>query len=159
MAGITVAKDPRNGVPGDAPAEAHPVNDAGVVILITVDDVLKSGFLTEIVRQQAGKECFISGEAGAVKNRRLTAHKFGDAPLEFEVDRLCAADEADGGHPESPLIERLPRRLLDRRVIGEAEIVVRGKHDLVSTTNLNPSSLLALEGNFVLVDLLRLELV
>ncbi len=49
--------------------------------------------------------------------------------FELLVDVLGAADEADGGEAVAVVALGLFGRLDDGRVIGEAEVVVRGEHD------------------------------
>ena len=47
--------------------------------------------------------------------------------LELPVQRLRPADEPHRGHPEAPAVERVARRLDDRGVVREAEVVVRAE--------------------------------
>ena len=47
--------------------------------------------------------------------------------LEFPVQRLRPADEADGGHAVAPLVEGVLGGLDDLGVVGHAEVVVRAE--------------------------------
>ncbi len=52
------------------------------------------------------------------------AEEGGEPGLQFLVDLLGAADEADGGHAVAPAVQRLVGRGDDLGVVGEAEVVV-----------------------------------
>ena len=129
-----------------------------MVVLIAVDDILEPTRLTEVVRQQTGEEGLIRGKAGAMQNRRLGSDKGGNPPLELEMDRLRPADKADGRHSKAPFVQSTVRGLLDPRIIGQTKVVVRGQHDLLTPGDANPPPLLAIERDFILVDLLPLDL-
>src|SRR5262245_63593151 len=88
-----------------------------------------------------------------MQDRRLATDKPRDPPLQLKMNRLCAADEADGGHPEAPFIEAVTRGLLHSRVIGQAQVIVRRQHHYVAPVvpfHFDAPALLAFERNFVL---------
>ena len=79
--------------------------------------------------EQAFEEPAVRVEARAVEDRVLGLEELGDRGLELLVDRLRAADEADGRAAEAVFVERLVRRLDDFGIVREAEIVVRAHVD------------------------------
>ena len=77
-------------------AEADAVDDGGVVQLVGDDGVLGP--------QDGLEEAAVGVEAGGVKDGVLLANEPGDTPFQLLVDVLGAADEADGGKAEAPLV-------------------------------------------------------
>ena len=66
----------------------------------------------------------LASKHGGEEDRVVLAEPARDPLLELAVQRLRAADEADRGHAEAELVERLARRRDDLGMVGEAEIVV-----------------------------------
>ncbi len=98
-------------------AEAHAVDDARMVQLIGDDGVVRA--------EQRFKKAAVGVKAGGIEDSVLHADKVGDLALERLVDLLRAADEADGGKAEAPVVVALLRRLDQARVVGKAQVVVR----------------------------------
>jgi hypothetical protein len=79
-----------------------------------------------------GPEEHLEDAAVRVEARReedgvVVAEKLRDAPLEFEVQFLRAADEPHACKPVAPLVESPMRRRNDARVVRQAEVVVRAE--------------------------------
>src|SRR5215475_5340088 len=88
-----------------------------------------------------------------MQDRRLATDEPRDPSLQLKMNRLCAADKADGGHPEAPFIEAVARGLLHSRVIGQAQVIVRGQNHYVAPAfpfHSDAPALLAFERDFVL---------
>src|SRR5215475_10298222 len=88
-----------------------------------------------------------------MQDRRLATDEPRDPSLQLKMNRLCAADEADGGHPEAPFIEAVARGLLHSRLIGHAQVIVRGQHHYVTPAvpfHSDTPALFAFERDFVL---------
>ena len=102
-------------VPGGL-AEPHAVDDARVVELVRDDGVLRG--------QDRLEEAGVGVKARRVQDCGLGAVELGDPLLQRLVRGLRAADEAHGREAEPELVERLPGRRDEARVVGEAEVVV-----------------------------------
>ena len=102
-------------------AEPDAVDDARVVEGVGDHRVLGP--------EQGLEQPAVGVEARAVEDRVLRAEKLGQPRLELLVQRLGAADEAHGRHAVAPAVERRVRGLHDRRVVGEAEVVVGAQVD------------------------------
>ena len=102
-------------------AEADAVDDRCMIERVADDGVFgaKAGF----------EEAAVGIEARGVEDGVVGAEKVADALLELLVDVLGSADEANRGHPEAMLGERLLRRFDHSRVVGQPEIVVRAEVD------------------------------
>ena len=101
--------------------ETHAVDDRGVIQLVGDDRVL--------LGRDGLEQPFVRVPARAVEDRVLGAEELRDLLLELAVDGLRAADEAHRREAVAVIALRLLRRLDDRRMIGQAEVVVRGEHD------------------------------
>ena len=97
-------------------AEANAVDDARVIQFITDHRVL--------FREQCLEQPAVSVEAGWIKERFFRAEKFGERRLQFLVNVLCAADETHTGHAEAMRVQCFFCRSNERRMIGQAEIIV-----------------------------------
>ncbi len=84
-------------------AQPDAVNDRGVIQLIGDDRIFRA------------EECFeqaaIGVETGGVENGIVCLKELRYLLLQLLVDRLCAADEADGTETEAPSGYTFPRRL------------------------------------------------
>jgi len=78
------------------------------------------------------KESFIRIPAGSVEDRVLGSEKGGDAFFELPVNRLRAADEADGRQSVSEIALPFCRCLGDGGMVGQSEVIVGGEHDDVA---------------------------
>ncbi len=92
------------------------------------------GFAEQWLEQAA-----VGVEAGGVKDGVLGAEELGDARFQLLVQVLGAADEAYRGHAEAMGVQRVLGRGDQRRVVGQAQVVVGaevehaaavGQHDL-----------------------------
>ena len=110
-------------------AQAHAVDDRGVVELVRVEPVR--------LVEDRGEEALVGRPAGHVEDRVVGAEEGGDLRLELLVELLRAADEADGPEARAPAVDRLLLRLADARVVGEAEVVVRGQHHDLAAADLH----------------------
>ena len=97
-------------------AQAHPVDDRGVVELVGDDRVVGA--------EERLEDAAVRVEAGGVEDRVLHPEEGGDPLLELEVQRLRAADEAHARHPVAPLVERAVGGLQQLGVARQAEVVV-----------------------------------
>ena len=70
------------------------------------------------------EEAAVGIEARAVEDRVLRAEEGGEPRLEFLVHGLGAADEAHRRHAEAVLAHSDRGSIDERRVVGEAEVVV-----------------------------------
>ena len=77
------------------------------------------------VGEQRFEQAAVGVEAGWIKNRVLGPEKFRQRGFEFLVNVLRAANETDAGHAEAVCVERFLRGGDERRMIGQAEIIVR----------------------------------
>ena len=102
-------------------AEAHTVDNRSVVEFVGNNRV---AFLEE-----AFEETAVRVEARAVEDRVFGFEEFGNRGFELLVNRLRAANEADGRATESVLVERFVRRLDDVRIVRKPEVVVRAHID------------------------------
>ena len=102
-------------------AEANSIDDAGVVQGVADDGIL--------IVQQRFKETAVGVEAGRIQNRVLHRQVGTQALLEFAVNALRSADEANRGHAVAVAGERIVRGRDHRRVIGEPEIIVGAEVD------------------------------
>jgi hypothetical protein len=75
--------------------------------------------------------------AGGEHDRVLGSHPLGQLPLEIEVNRRGAVEQARAGHPSPEGLERVTRRLLDAIVVGQPEVVVRAEHDPLAALHLD----------------------
>ena len=102
-------------------AQTHTVDDRRVVQLVGDDRVLRS--------EQGLKETAVRIEAGRIEDRVLHARELRDARFELLVDALRAADEADGGKTEAPLVVARLCGGDQLGVVGKSEVVVRAHID------------------------------
>ena len=104
-------------------AQPDAVDDAGMVELIRDDGVL--------FREQCFEQTAVGIEARAVEDGVIGTEETADPLFQGVVDRLCAADEADGGHTVTPAIECFAGSLHDGRVISQPQIIIGTKiHNL-----------------------------
>jgi hypothetical protein len=102
-------------------AEPDTVDDARVVQCIADDRV--------VLIDDRLEEPAVGVETRRIEDRVLETGKRAEPGLEFLVHRLCSADEAHRGHAVAVAIQCPMRGLAQRRVIGQAEIVVRAQVD------------------------------
>ena len=115
-------------------AQAHAVDDAGVVELIADDGVLGA--------QQRLKEAAVGVKAGRVEDGVFGAEEGAEASLQGLVDVLRAANEAHGGHAVAVFADGFARDGEELRVVGEAEVVVGAEvDDLSAVDDLNRRAL------------------
>src|SRR5262249_6458580 len=101
--------------------EAATVDDARVVQRIGNDVILWG----EDGRYRTG----ISREAGLEHDARFDVFEGGDALLQFQVDRHRTCDGTHGAGAYAEFPGRLDGRFFQLRMVGEAEIIVRGEID------------------------------
>ena len=101
--------------------QADAVDDRGVIQLVGDDRVLLQGDRLE--------QAFIRIPARPVKNRVLGTEKPGDALFELAMNRLRAADEADGRQTIAVVALTFLSGFGDGGMVGQAEVVVRSQHD------------------------------
>ena len=92
--------------------KAHAVDDRGVIQFIGNDGIVRAS--------DRLKEAAVRVKAGRIQNGVVRAHKVRNAALQFLVDLLRAADEADGGKAEAPTVVARLRRRDQFGVIGKA---------------------------------------
>jgi hypothetical protein len=131
-------------------AEANTVDDRGVVELVRVETVR--------LLQDCREEPFVCVPTGHVEDRVFGPEEGSDLGLELFVQLLRAADETYGGQARTPTVDRLLLRLTDPRVIGKAQIVVRGQHDDLATVDLHARVLGGLQDELLLEGPRLLEL-
>ena len=102
-------------------AEPDPVDDAGMVEGVADDRILGA--------EQGFEEAAVGIEAGGVENGVLGSEEVADPGLEGLVDLVGAADEADRRHAEAVMRGAVLGGLDDRRVIGQAQVVVGAEID------------------------------
>ncbi len=100
-------------------AEAHAVDDRGVIQLVGNDRILGA--------EQRLEKAAIRIEAGAVEDGVFGAEELAELRLEQLVRLLRAADETHAGHPEAPAVERFVSGADDLGMIGESKIIVRAE--------------------------------
>ncbi len=66
-------------------------------------------------------------EAAGEQDRVLGAQELGDSGLQFQVQVLGAADEADAGHAEAAVVHGVLGCFDDAGIIGKAQVVVRAE--------------------------------
>ena len=125
-------------------AEPDAVDDGGVVQLVGDDGVLGP--------QDGLEQAPVGVEAGGVEDGVLLAHEPGDPGLQLLVDVLGAADEADGGQAEAPLVVGGLGGGDEVRVVGEAQIVVGAHiHHALGQRGIDPGPLGGHDDPLVLV--------
>ena len=97
-------------------AKADAVDDGGVVQGVGDDGILGG--------QERLEHAAVGVEAGRIEDGVIGMEIVGDGFLEFLVDVLGTADEADGGHAVAARIDRFLGGLREPGAVGEAEIVV-----------------------------------
>src|SRR5262249_51080919 len=91
---VAVAVEPRDRLFGNGATEPHAVNDARVVELVAVNNILIVR-LAEVARIQRGEERLVGGEAGRMQDRRLATDEPRDPPLQLQMNQLCPTHDAD----------------------------------------------------------------
>ena len=124
-------------------AEADTVDDRSMVEGIGDDSIL--------VGQQGFEDTAVGVEASSVEDGILGAEELGDFLLQFLVEVLAAADEADRSHTIATGIHSLLSGLDKLGVVGEAEVVVGAEVEALLTSHHNFGTLGALDDAFVLV--------
>ena len=79
--------------------------------------------------EEAFKKTAVRVEARTVKNRVFGFEEFGNRGFKLFVNRLRAADKADGSATESVFIERFVRGFNDVRIVRKPEIIIRAHID------------------------------
>ena len=104
-------------------AEGQPraVDDARVVLLVEVDDVA--------VADEARDRAEVDLEAGGEGDGRLLPHEVREPLLELAVRSSVPFRKRLPAQPVPYRRMRLDGGLLDPRIVGEAEVVVRAEHD------------------------------
>jgi hypothetical protein len=82
--------------------------------------------------------------AGRVDDRLLGAHPVGELPLELEVERKRAVEQARAGQRRAVALERVAGALLHARVARQPEVVVRAEHHALGALHLHDGPGLAL---------------
>jgi hypothetical protein len=100
-------------------AEAHAIDDGGVVEFVGNDGVLGA--------EQRLEQTAVGVETRRVKDGVLGAEKVGELFLELFVDFLRAANEPYAGETIAPFVERLMRGGDDLRMVREAKVII-GAH-------------------------------
>lgn len=100
-------------------AQPRAVDDAGVVEPVGEDDVL--------LADERADGRLVGDEAALQVERILHVLELGQPVFQLDVERLGARDAAHRGRADAPLLDGLDSRVLEPRVIGEAEIVVRAE--------------------------------
>ena len=114
-------------------AETNSVDDARVIELIGDHCILGT--------EDRLEEAAVGIETRGVEDGVVEPEEAGDFLLEFLVDVLGAADEANRGEPESVAVEGTSRRFDDFRVAREAEVVVRAEIERLAIDSLDSRSL------------------
>src|SRR5262249_21365712 len=131
----------RDGLLRNTAAKPDPVDDAGVVELVAVDNVLVAG-LSQVARKQGRKERLVCGKGRRMQYCGFTSHKPGDSPLQLEVYGLSAAQKADRRQSIAPFVQPCPGSLFDLRMVCKAEIVVGRQHYDLAAPDLDLPGLL-----------------
>ena len=97
-------------------AEPHAVNDACVVQLIGNHSIFRP--------EKRFKQAAVCVKAGRIENRVIHSQEICDLAFQLLVDILRAANEADGGEAEAPGVVARLCGFDQRRMIGEAEVIV-----------------------------------
>ncbi len=111
-------------------AQADAVDDAGVIQGIADHRVLGA--------EDGLEQAAVGVEARGVEDRVLGAQERADAGLQFLVDGLGAADEADRRHAVAEVVERLVRGRDDLRMIGEAQVIIGAEVQYVLAGAVHP---------------------
>ena len=100
-------------------AQAHAVDDRGVVQLVGEDGVFRA--------EQGLEHAAVRVEAGGVEDGVLHAEEGGQPLLQLAVQGLGPADETHARHPEAPLVEGRVGGPQQLGVARQAEVVVRAE--------------------------------
>ena len=125
-------------------AEAHAVDDAGVVEGVGDDGVL--------LGEQWLEDTAVGVEAGGVENGVLGVEEAADGGLQLLVDVLGAADEAHAGHAVAAAVHHPLGALDEARVVAETQVVVGTEIQDFLAGYLDGGSLRALDEALVLVE-------
>ena len=87
--------------------------------------------------EQRFEQPAVGVEAGDVQDAVALAEVVGDRAFELFVDVLRAADEADRGEAEAPVVEAATSRRDNLRMVGQAEIVISAEVHHVLVVNPN----------------------
>src|SRR6266542_2881840 len=132
-------------------AEPDAVDDGGVVEGIGDDGIA--------LAEERLEEPPVGVEARGVEDGALGAEEPRDGGLEFRVDALGAADEAHAGQPEAPARQALLGGADQRRVIGQAEVVVGAEVQHLAPADRYPGPLRALDDVLALPESCLADLV
>ena len=125
-------------------AEADTVDDGGVVEGVGDDGVL--------VGQQGFEDTAVGVEAGSVEDGVFSAEEIGDFLLQFLVEVLAAADEADGGHTIAAGVHTLLGGFDKLGIVGKAEVVIGAEVEALLAFHHDFGALGALDDAFVFVE-------
>jgi hypothetical protein len=103
-----------------AEAEAAAVDDAGVVQAVEERQV--AAF------EQAGQDAQVDLETGGEHEHGFALHELGQSLLELHVDVQGSVEQSRSGTAGAVVSQGLGCGLLDLRVVGQAEVVVRPEH-------------------------------
>ncbi len=115
------------------PGKPAAVDDAGMVELVRVDDVVLAD------QRRDGPQ--VGVESGLESDRRLDALELRHAALELEVQAQRAGDRANGGGPDAVLIDGALGGRGQPRVVGQAEVVVRAEVENAFAVHHKPGTL------------------
>ena len=125
-------------------AQAHAVDDAGVVERVADDGV--------VGREQRLEHAAVGVEAGGVEDGVLRLEVIGDGLLELFVHVLRAADEAHARHAVAAAVHGLLGGLDEARVVGETQVVVGAEVEHLAAGHLDGGLLRTLDEALALVE-------
>src|SRR5207249_9830369 len=82
-----------------------------------------------VLAEERVKEDSVRVETGAVEDGVAGAEERRDGSFEILVEVLRPADESHGGHAVPSHADRMRRRLYDRRMVGQAQVIIGAKVD------------------------------
>ena len=121
-----------------ADGEARAVVDAGVVLPVEVDRVA--------LAREGRQDAEVDLEARRKRHAGRLFHEDGEALFQLDVDVERAVQEAAAGAAGAVLPDGLDRALLDLRMRGQAEVVVRPQHDHLAAAHRDDRVLARLDG-------------
>src|SRR6185437_3679600 len=130
-------------------AQADAVDDTGVIERVRDHRIA-------LVEQRL-EQTPIGVETGRVQDRVFGAQEARKPVLELLVNTLCAANEAHGSHAVAEAVDPPVRRLSQRRMIGQAQIVVRAQIDDLAVARSDRAALRASQDSLALVQALFSE--
>ena len=132
-------------------AEAHTVDDGGVVELIGNDRVIRA--------EQCLEQSAVGVEARGVKDRVLHPEEIAELVLELLVDGLRAADEAHTRQAVAPFIERIAGGFDHLRMTRQPEVIIRAHVQHRALAHAHPCRLRCVDHPLSLVEAGRADFV